>query len=330
MNEKAHLSEDIFTSKLELIATRDGYGDGVVEAGEENKDIVVLTADLTDSTRSTGFEESFSERFIEVGIAEQNMAGIAAGLALSGKIPFIASYATFSPGRNWEQVRIAICYSKANVKIVGAHAGLSVGPDGATHQALEDIALTRVLPNMVVLCPADYQEAKKATIAAAKHTGPTYIRLAKEKTAAFTTEKTPFEIGKALILMEGKDVTIISTGPILYEALKAAQELTMKRGISCEVINLSTIKPLDEETILESVRKTGRVVTVEEHQRIGGLGGAISELLSQRLPVPMKIIGVEDSFGESGKYDELWEKYGISSQHIKNEIRGFVGRKYEI
>jgi len=326
MNEKAHLSEDIFTSKLEKTATRDGYGDGVVEAGKEDEDVVVLTADLTDSTRSNKFEEAFPERFIEVGVAEQNMAGIAAGLALSGKVPFVASYATFNPGRNLDQIRTSVCYSKANVKIVGAHAGLSVGPDGATHQALEDIAIMRVLPNMTVLSPADYQEAKKATIAAAEHKGPVYIRTAREKTAAFTTEKTPFEIGKALVLMEGKDLTIISTGPILYEALKAAQELTFKRGITCEVINLSTIKPLDEETILKSVEKTRKVVTVEEHQMYGGLGGAISELLSQKLPVPVKIIGIEDSFGESGKYDELWEKYGIDSQNIVNEARDFVGK----
>jgi transketolase len=326
MNEKIHLSKDIFTSKLEMTATRDGYGDGVVEAGKENEDVIVLAADLTDSTRSNKFEEAFNERFIEVGVAEQNMAGIAAGLALSGKIPFIASYATFNPGRNWEQIRVSVCYSNANVKVVGAHAGLSVGPDGATHQALEDIAITRVLPNMTVLCPADYQEAKKATIAAAKHKGPIYLRTAREATAAFTTEKTPFEIGKAQILMEGKDLTIISAGPILYEAMKAAQELKLKRDITCDVINLSTIKPLDEKTILESVSKTRKVVTVEEHQINGGIGGAISELLSQKLPVPMKIIGVEDTFGESGKYNELWEKYGIDSQNIMNEIRDFIGK----
>lgn len=330
MNEKAYLSEDIFTSKLKKIATRDGYGDGVVEAGKKNKDVVVLSADLTDSTRSDSFKKQFPERFIEVGIAEQNMAGIAAGLALSGKVPFIASYATFSPGGNWDQVRVSICYSKANVKIVGSHTGLSAGPDGATHQALEDIALTRVLPNLTVLYPADYEEAKKATIAAAKHQGPVYLRLAKVETAAFTTPKTPFEIGKAQVLMEGKDFTLISAGPILYEVMKAAQELKLKRGISCEVINLATIKPLDNKTILKSVEKTRKVVTVEEHQIYGGLGGAISELLSQKLPVPIKIIGVEDTFGESGNYEELWEKYGLNTQHIVNEVRNFAGKNYEI
>ena len=324
MNEKAYLSKDIFSPNLEIIATRDGYGDAVTEAGKKNKSIVVLSADLTNSTRCDSFKKAFPDRFIEVGIAEQNMAGIAAGLAISGKTPFIASYATFSPGRNWDQVRVSICYSKANVKIIGAHAGLSVGPDGATHQALEDIAITRVLPNMVVLSPADYEEEKKATLAAIKHEGPVYIRLAREKTASFTTKNTPFKIGEALTLIEGKDVTIISAGPILYEALKAAQELKMKHGISCEVINLATIKPLDKKAIIKSAKKTGRVVTVEEHQVHGGIGGAVAEVLSQENPVPMKIIGVEDKFGESGKFTELWEKYGLSSEHIVNEIRSFV------
>ena len=326
MNERAYLSKNIFSPKLEIIATRDGYGDAVTEAGKKNTDIVVLAADLTDSTRSNGFEEAFPDRFIEVGVAEQNMAGIAAGLALEGKTPFIASYATFSPGRNWDQIRVSVCYSKTNVKIIGAHAGLSVGPDGATHQALEDIAITRVLPNMTVLCPADYEESKKATLAAIKHKGPVYIRLAREKTAAFTTDKTPFEIGKALTLIEGKDVTIFSAGPILYEALKASQELSLKHGISCEVINLASIKPLDKKAIIESAKKTRKVVTVEEHQVHGGIGSAVAEVLSQEYPVPMKIIGVEDTFGESGTYEELWEKYGINDAHIVNEVRDFLGK----
>lgn len=327
MNKPAHLSKDIFTSKIELIPTRDGYGDGVVEAGKDNDDIVILSADLTDSTRSNGFEEAFPKRFIEIGVAEQNMAGIGAGLALSGKIPFIASYATFSPGRNWDQIRVSICYSNANVKIVGAHAGLSVGPDGATHQALEDIAITRVLPNMTVLVPSDYEEARKATIAAAKHKGPVYLRLARAESAAFTTKETKFEIGKAQVFMEGKDLTIISAGPILYEAMKAAQELGLKYGISCEVINMATIKPLDKNTIMKSAEKTRMVMTVEEHQIHGGLGGAIAEVLAQNSQVPLKIIGVEDTFGESGEYKKLWEKYGLSSDHIVNEVRDFVSKR---
>lgn len=324
ISPEAKLSKRIFTEDIKFKATRDGYGYGVLNAGEKNEGVVVLTGDLTESTRNHHFKERFPKRFIEVGVAEQNMAGIAAGLALEGKIPFMASYATFSPGRNWDQIRVSICYSKANVKIVGAHAGLSVGPDGATHQALEDIAITRVLPNLVVLSPADYNEAVKVTLAAAEYEGPVYIRLAREKTPIFTTKASPFEIGKAQILSSGTEVTIISTGAITYEALKAAHELNNKYGISCEVINCPTIKPLDKETILGSARKTGKVVTVEEHQVAGGLGGAISEFLSQTHTVPIKIIGIQDSFGESGKPEELLEKYGLSSNHIIMEVRNFI------
>lgn len=327
MNEAIHLSKEIFSAKIKLEPTRNGYGDGVVLAGKSDPNVVVLCADLTESTRSEDFKKQFPERFIEVGVAEQNMAGISAGLAIGGKVPFMASYATFSPGRNWDQIRVSICYSENNVKIIGAHAGLSVGPDGATHQALEDIAITRVLPNLVVISPCDYEEAKKATIAAAKYVGPVYIRLAREKTPVFTTPQTPFEIGKANILMEGRDITLISTGPIVYETLKASQELKLKYGISCEVINVSTIKPLDEKTILNSARKTGKVVTVEEHQIYGGLGGAVAELLSQKLPTPMKIMGIENTFGESGQYIELLEKYGISDNHIVNETRNFMSKQ---
>ena len=322
-----NLSENIFTSKLEKIATRDGYGDGVVEAGEKDENVVVLSADVTESTRSNKFEEKFPQRFIQTGVAEQNMAGIAAGLALSGKIPFIASYAVFSPGRNWDQIRVSICFSNLNVKIVGGHVGFSDGGDGATHEALEDVALMRVLPNMTVLCPADYEETKKAVVAAAEHVGPVYIRTSKAQLPVFTTKKTPFKIGEARIFMEGRDVTIISCGPILYEVMKAARELKLKHNISCEVINASTIKPLDKKTILKSAEKTGRVVTVEEHQVFGGLGSAVAEILAQesspQKPIRMKIIGVEDTFGESGKFDELWEKYGISEANIILEVKNF-------
>jgi transketolase len=324
LNKEANLHKDVFTTKLDQIPTRDGYGDGATEAAEKDSNVVVLTGDLTESTRSQTFKERFPEKFIEVGVAEQNMAGIAAGMALSGKTPFIASYATFNPGRNWDQVRVSICYSKANVKIIGAHAGLSVGPDGATHQALEDIAITRVLPNLIVLSPCDYIEAKKATITAAKHKGPVYIRLARDKTPVFTTDKTKFEIGKATTLMEGGDITIIGTGPILYEALLAAKELKDNRNITCEVINVSSIKPLDEETIIKAAKKTGRVVTVEEHQKAGGLGSAVAELLAQKAPVPMKLLGIDDNFGESGKYSELLEKFGLSAHHIEIEVRNFL------
>ena len=322
-----NLSENIFTSKLEKTATRDGYGDGVVEAGEKDENVVVLSADVTESTRSNKFEEKFPQRFIQTGVAEQNMAGIAAGLALSGKIPFIASYAVFNPGRNWDQIRVSICYSNLNVKIIGSHSGFSDGGDGGTHQALEDIAIMRVLPNMTVLVPADYEEARKAAIAAAKHTGPVYIRTAREKTPVFTTKKTPFKIGEARVFMEGRDVTIISCGPILYEAMKAARELKLKHNISCEVINASTIKPLDKKTILKSAQKTGRVVTVEEHQVFGGLGSAVAEVVAQesspQKPIRMKIIGVEAPFGESGTVEELLEKYGISSTNIVLEVKNF-------
>ena len=304
----------------EELAVRDGYGDGVVEAGEKDENVVVLCADLTQSTRSDKFKERFPKRFIEIGVAEQNLAGIAAGLALSGKIPFMASYAVFSPGRNWDQIRVSICYSGANVKIVGAHAGLSVGPDGATHQALEDVALMRVLPNVAVVVPCDYEEAKKATIAAAQFDGPVYIRLAREKTSTMTSPDTPFAIGKAQVCLEGRDITVIACGPILHEALVAANTLALKHGIKCEVLNCASIKPLDEETILTSVRKTGLAVTVEEHQVAGGLGGAIAELTAQKHPIPVMRIGVEDSFGESGEPKKLWEKYGLSAAHIVNTI----------
>ena len=318
------LHKHIFTSKLDEVATRDGYGDGVVEAGRADENVVVLCGDLTESTRSETFADAFPERFFEMGVAEQNMAGVAAGLALNGKVAFIASYAVFSPGRNWDQIRVSVCYSNANVKIIGAHAGLSVGPDGATHQALEDIAIMRVLPNMVVLNPCDAVEAKKAVIAAAKHKGPVYIRLSREKTPVFTTEKTPFEIGKAQKFMEGRDITIFSSGPILYEAMKAAHELKERNGISCEVINVPTIKPLDEKVIFAAAEKTRRVITVEEHQVNGGFGSAIAELLSEKFPVPIKIIGVRDTFGESGEPKQLWEKYGISAHNIEAEIKKWI------
>ncbi len=303
-----------------LYSTRDGFGEGLVEAGRLNSNVVVLTADLIDSTRSKGFEEMFPERFIEVGVAEQNMAGIAAGLALSGKIPFINSYAVFSPGRNWDQIRVSICLTNANVKIAGFHAGLSAGPDGATHQALEDVAISRVLPNTTVLSPCDYFEAKRVAVAAANHKGPVYIRLFKEPAPQLTKENDPFEIGKAYVLHEGKDVTIISAGPILSEVLLAQKELKNENNISCEVINCATIKPLDEGTILKSVKKTQKVVVVEEHQIAGGLGSAICELLSQKMPVKVKLMGIQDSFGESGKYSELLQKYGLDKESIKNCI----------
>jgi len=302
---------------MNLKATRDGYGHGLVELGKQNKDIVVLCADLTNSTRSGWFRDEFPERFFEIGISEQDMMGIAAGLALSGKVPFVSTYSVFCPGRNWDQLRVSVCYNKANVKLTGAHAGLSVGPDGATHQGLEDIAITRCLPNMTVIAPCDYEETKKATIAAAKMQGPVYLRFAREPTPVFTKQSDKFEIGKANILRQGKNLTIIACGPLVYQALLAAEKL------DAEVINCHTIKPLDKATVLQSVQKTGKAITLEEHQIYGGLGSAIAELLSQEYPVPIKIMGVQDKFGESGQPEELLEKFGLTHEHIKRAAENF-------
>lgn len=321
-----YLAKDLYDpEKVERRPSRDGYGDGLIVAGTNDRNIVVLCADLTESTRSEAFKKQFPDRFFEVGVAEQNMAGIAAGLALNGKIPFISSYATFSPGRNWDQVRVSICYTKANVKIAGHHTGISVGPDGATHQALEDIAIMRVLPNMTVICPVDAVEAKKATIAAAVHVGPTYLRFMREKTPIVTTEKTPFEIGKAYVYREGKDVTVAAIGSQVHEAMLAARSL--EKDISIEVINCPTVKPLDAETIVGSAKKTGAVVTAEEHQINNGLGSAVAEILGEHDPVPLARVGMPDTFGESGNPNELLDKYGMRAKNIIEAIRKVLKRK---
>jgi len=316
-------------SKLKQEATRDGYGRGLLELGQNNPDVVVLCADLTESTRSNWFKEKFPERFIEVGVAEQNMALLASGLASCGKIPFISSYAMFSPGRNWEQIRTTICYNNQPVKIAGAHAGISVGPDGATHQAIEDIAIMRVIPNIIVINPCDAIEAKKATIKAAQINKPVYIRLARSSSPLFTTEDTPFEIGKVNILKQGSDLTIISCGPILYNALVAAylaEEEFKKENkiISIKVLNCHTIKPIDKQSIIEAAKETKKIITVEEHQINGGLGSAVAEVVSQNYPVPMKIIGIEDHFGESGEPNDLYEKFGLSVEKLKQKIKEFL------
>lgn len=321
----AHLAKNIFTQPA-MIPTRDGYGNGVVEAGEKNEKVVVLCCDLAESTRSLWFKEKFPTRFIEVGVAEQNMAGIAAGLAQEGFIPFMSSYAVFSPGRNWDQIRVSICYSQNNVKIIGAHAGISVGPDGATHQALEDIAIMRALPTMVVLAPCDVEETRKAVHAAVAYKGPVYIRFAREKTPVMTTAKTPFAIGKANVFASGEDVTIIACGPLVYEALVAARDL-LKKGVRAEVISCPSIKPLDRATILKSVKKTRAVVTVEEHQVQGGLFGAVAELLSCDLPVPVMPVGMPDTFGESGTPDELLEQYGMKAKNIAVAVKNVLKKK---
>lgn len=262
------------------------------------------------------FAKEFPERYVEIGVAEQNLVTVGAGLAAMGKIPFVSSYAAFSPGRNWEQIRTTICLNDRPVKIIGSHAGVSVGPDGATHQMLEDIALMRVLPNMVVIAPCDSMEAEKATIAMAVDKRPNYLRLAREATPIITTEKTPFEIGKAYVFAKGADVSIITTGTMTHQALAAVDRL-YKDGIEAEVVHVPTIKPLDEATILKSVRKTGAVVTVEEGQIIGGLGGAIAEMLAEECPTPMKRIGMQDHFGESGAPDQLIEHFGLDAKHIR-------------
>lgn len=315
MNKDMYLNPKLFDKDIEQIPSRNGYGEGLVLAGEENPNIVALCADLTESTRTQAFKDKFPDRFIEVGVAEQNLAALASGMAAAGKIPFITSYAMFSPGRNWEQIRTTICYNDQPVKIIGSHAGISVGPDGATHQALEDMAIMRVIPNMVVICPADSIEAKKATIAIAKTKQPSYIRLSREGVPVITTENTSFEIGKAEVYREGKDVAIIACGQMVYRSLLAAKKLEESK-ISVRVINCHTIKPLDKETILKAAEDCGAIVTVEEHQVAGGLGSAVAELISQNFPVPMKIIGVEDRFGESGAPNELLEKFGLTVDAI--------------
>lgn len=294
---------------------RKGFGRGLKKAGELDENVVAACADLTESTQMHLFKEAFPDRFIEIGVAEQNLVTVGSGLAAMGKIPFVSSYAAFSPGRNWEQIRTTICLNDQPVKIVGSHAGISVGPDGATHQMLEDIALMRVLPNMVVVSPCDSIEAEKATLALAKDKRPGYLRLAREATPIITTTETPFELGKAYIYAPGTDISIITTGTMTYQALAAA-EMLFKDGIDAEVVHVPTIKPLDADTILGSVRKTKVVITVEEAQINGGLGGAVAELLGEEYPVRMKRIGIRDRFGESGKPDELLEKFGLTAKHI--------------
>src|SRR3989344_8187467 len=311
INPNAKLVENLFDKdKIKFAPTRDGYGEGLVLAGEKDERVVVLCADLSESTRSQWFQQKFPDRFIELGVAEQNMATVASGLANYGKIPFISSYATFSPGRNNEQIRTTICINNVPVKISGAHAGISVGPDGATHQAVEDAGLMRMLPNMTVLVPCDAVEARKATLVAAQLPGPVYIRFGREKSAIVTTEDTPFEVGKAQIFREGKDVTIISAGMLVHNALVAAEELS-KEGIEAMVINSPSLKPFDVETVMEAAKKTGAVVSVEEHQIVGSLGSAVAETLAQRYPVPQEFVGVNDRFGESGEPDELLEAFGM-------------------
>lgn len=319
------LQPDLFADDVKQEATRVGFGRGLKAAGEADGQVVALSADLTESTQISLFKEAFPERFIEVGVAEQNLVTVASGLARAGKVPFTSSYAAFSPGRNWEQIRTTICLNEMPVKIIGSHAGISVGPDGATHQMLEDIALMRVLPNMVVVAPGDSIEAEKATRAIAVNGQPSYLRLAREKTPIFSTEQSPFEIGKAYLLREGGDVTLLGTGTMSYQLLVAARVLE-KQGIWAEVVHVPTIKPLDEETILASLRKTGRAVTAEEAQIAAGFGGAIAELTSERLPMPVHRIGMRDRYGESGSPAELLDHFGLTGEKMAAEIKDFCSR----
>ncbi len=326
LNPYLHLNPKIFDKEAEQKPTRDGFGDALVELGEKNKNVVVLTADLSESTRTDAFAKKFPDRFFEVGVAEQNMAAIAAGLAVSGKIPFISSYATFSPGKNWETIRTTIIYNNANVKIAGHHSGIVTGPDGATHQATEDIAIVRSWPGVQIMVPCDSIEAKKATIESLKHKGPSYLRFTRDKTPVMTTEKTPFKPVQTFWTSESPKAVIFATGHMLYHALLAAKELE-KAKINVLVTNVAQIKPLDEKAIIELVKKAGKVVTVEDHQVMGGLGGAISELLGRELPAPIEFIGLQDTFAESGKPVELMKKYKMDPTAIISAVKKVISRK---
>ena len=309
----------------EIKDTRSGFGDGLLEAGKRNENVVALCADLTGSLKMNAFQDAFPDRFIQAGIAEANMMGVAAGLTIGGKIPFTGTFANFSTGRVYDQIRQSIAYSGKNVKIAASHAGLTLGEDGATHQILEDIGLMKMLPGMVVINPCDYEQTKAATIAIAEYDGPVYLRFGRPKWPVFTPANQKFEIGKAVTFQEGNDVTIIATGHCVWESFKAAEELEAE-GLSVEVINIHTIKPLDDEAILKSVAKTGRVVTAEEHQMNGGLGDSVAQLLARNNPTPIEYVAVDDSFGESGKPEELFEKYGLGKSSIVEAVKRVMKR----
>ena len=306
--------------------TRSGFGEGLHELGKENENVVALCADLTGSLKMNAFEKDFPERFVQVGIAEANMMGIAAGLTIGGKIPFTGTFANFSTGRVYDQIRQSIAYSGKNVKICASHAGLTLGEDGATHQILEDIGLMKMLPHMVVINPCDFNQTKAATKAIAAYDGPVYLRFGRPKVPNFTPVDQNFEIGKAVLLESGKDVTIIATGHLVWKALEASEQLA-EQGINAEVINIHTIKPLDSEAILKSVKKTRCVVTAEEHQFNGGLGDSVAQLLSRELPTAQEYVGVDDSFGESGTPEELLTKYGCDTKDIVEAVEKVIERK---
>ncbi|OGI75197.1 transketolase [Candidatus Nomurabacteria bacterium RIFOXYC2_FULL_43_16] len=320
----------MFNSDVEQIPIRKGFGQGLLQAGETDNNVVGLCADLTESTQMNLFADKFPERFVQVGVAEQNLATIASGMAAMGKIPFCSSYAMFSPGRNWEQIRTTITYNDRPVKIVGSHSGVSVGPDGGTHQALEDIALMRVMPNMDVISPCDAIEAKKATLALVKTGKPAYLRLVREKTPVITTEETPFNINKAEIFwipdVGIAQAGIIVTGGLMHRALLAAKELELE-GIKTKVMNLSSIKPIDKNAVVALAKETKAIVTLEEHQVAGGMGSAVAETLSQNFPVPIEFLGIQDKFGQSGTPDELIEHYGMGKDSIKEAVKKVLKRK---
>jgi transketolase len=348
LNPFQKFNSKIFDADVEQVSMRRGFGEGLVLAGEADPNVVGLCADLTESVQMHFFKGMYPERFVQVGVAEQNLATVASGMAAMGKVPFIGSYDIFSPGRNWEQIRTTICYNNANVKIIGSHAGLNVGPDGGSHQALEDIAITRVIPRMTVISPCDAIEAKKATVAAAKMKGPVYIRLVREKSPIITSEATSFEIGKAQIVWQSGEVNIaggygnekmdkqsyvgmsqvgiVATGALLHKALIAARELE-NENVTVTVMNLATIKPLDVMAIIELAKNTGAIVTVEEHQIAGGMGSAVAECLAQSNPVPMEFIGVDGKFGQSGTAAELIKDYGLDVSNIKAAVKKVLTRK---
>lgn len=311
---------------IKKVPMRDGYGKALLELIASDPKVLALDADVAKSTRTVWVRDKFPSNFIDVGIAEQDLAGTAAGLALGGMRPFTSTYGVFMAGRAWDQIRTTICYNRLNVKIAGAHAGISVGPDGATHQALEDVAIMRVLPNMTVVVPCDAEETRKATLAIAAIDGPCYIRFGREAVPVVTDESTPFELGKARVCREGADVTLIANGAMLYEALEASKALAAD-GIDAEVINLHTVKPLDVETIVGSARKTGCVVTAEEHQIAGGMGSAVAECLALSNPVPIEFVGVRDTFGESGQPQELMDAYGLNAATIIERVKAVIDRK---
>jgi transketolase len=322
-----HLADYRNKETLKQLPTRNGFGEGLIDAGKRNDSVVGICADLSESTRMEGFKKAFPERYIEIGVSEQMLVAMAGGLAACGKIPWIASYAMFNPGRSWEQVRTIMALNETNVKIAGAHAGVSVGPDGATHQAIEDIAIMRVIPHMIVVVPCDSIQTKKATLLLSETWGPTYLRFGREKSPIVTTDETPFELGKAQIFRQGTDCAIVACGILVYNALIAAAELADEDAIQCRVVNNHTVKPMDEATIVAAARDCGSVVTVEEHQIHGGMGSAVAETLAQQYPVPLEFVGVSDRFGQSGDPYELIEAYGMGVASIKKAVHRAIKRK---